>query len=259
MSPSWSDNGVVNPILACAVHAGHHIESDLSPFLAIDESTRLREEDPFTDQLASIVPASIVANHSRFEFDLNRPPESGVYLEPEDAWGIQVWNQAPPSELLARSHERHAAFYRAILARCTELARTYGRFLILDLHSYNHRRGGPGSEAADPGLNPEVNLGTGTLDRSRWAHVIDRFVADLSPGTASSGPIDVRENVKFRGGYLGRFVHERFPESGCVLSVELKKTFMDEWTGVLDVDRLQAVRGALEFTLPGLLEALAPA
>ncbi len=258
MNRTWTDSGVGGPILACALHAGRRIESDLEPFLAVDDATRLREEDPFTDRFASVVPATIVANHSRFEFDLNRPPETAVYLEPEDAWGIRTWSDPPTDALLARSRARHAAFFAAIQERCEQMVRAHGRFLILDLHSYNHRRGGPNAPFDDPEANPEVNLGTGTMERSRWAGLVDRFVAELSQGTRATGPIDVRENVKFRGGYMGKFVHARFPETGCVLSIEFKKTFMDEWTGAPDEARIDALRDALAATIPGLLESLDP-
>ena len=51
-------------------------------------------------------------------------------------------------------------------------------------------------------------------------------------------PLDVRENVRFKGRQLAAFVHERFPTTGCALAIEVKKTFMDEWTGVVDEEHL---------------------
>ena len=52
-------------------------------------------------------------------------------------------------------------------------------------------------------------------------------------------------------------MHERYGAAGCVLSVEFKKFFMDEWTGVGNVEQITAVRDALQSTVPGLLEELA--
>src|ERR687884_306413 len=53
------------------------------------------------------------------------------------------------------------------------------RFVVLDLHSYNHRRSGPEAPPADPAGNPEINVGTGSLDRERWGPLVDRFADDL--------------------------------------------------------------------------------
>jgi hypothetical protein len=49
----------------------------------------------------------------------------------------------------------------------------------------------------------------------------------------------------------------RFPDSACVLAIEFKKIFMDEWTGEPDMDRIRTLRNALAGTIPGLLEELA--
>jgi hypothetical protein len=46
----------------------------------------------------------------------------------------------------------------------------------------------------------------------------------------------VRENVRFKGGYLPRWVHANYPRVGCALALEFKKFYMDEWTGRADPD-----------------------
>jgi hypothetical protein len=68
--------------------------------------------------------------------------------------------------------------------------------------------------------------------------------------------LDVRENVKFKGRHLAKWMHEKFPESACVISIEFKKFYMDEWTGVVDVEQVLAIREALQYTIPGILEEL---
>lgn len=142
--------------------------------------------------------------------------------------------------------------------------REYGSVVVLDLHSYNHRRDGPDGDVADPEANPEVNIGTGTLDRARWGGLVDRFMADLRDGAAEAGQadLDVRENVKFKGGYFSQWIHERYGSAACVVAVEFKKTFMDEWSGEPDLAHLGRLREALAATVPGLLgerERIAPA
>jgi hypothetical protein len=81
-------------------------------------------------------------------------------------------------------------------------------------------------------------------------------MADLRAFDFLGRHLDVRENVKFQGGYFGRWIHRTFPESGCALAIEFKKFFMDEWTGRPDPRQLEAIRQALAATIPGVLEVL---
>lgn len=256
MGDSWTLTEGDGPIVATAIHDGHRIRPELEPLLALDEAGRLREEDPFTGGWTACAPTRIVVGTSRFEVDINRPPETCVYRRPEDAWGLTVWSRPLPEELAAASRAIHARYYAALGEVCERKAREHGRFVLLDLHSYNHRRDGPDGPPADPVANPEVNLGTGTVDRARWGGLVDRFRAELAACEVMGEPLDVRENVKFRGGYQSRWVHERFPGVGCALAVEFKKTFMDEWTGEPDPDHLEQIGAALAATVPGLLASL---
>ena len=95
------------------------------------------------------------------------------------------------------------------------------------------------------------------MDRSRWASVVDRFLCDLGNFDFPGGLLDVRENIKFRGGHFGKWIHEHFPDSVCVLSIEFKKFFMEEWTGQADKSLVDAIQAALASTLPGMREELA--
>jgi hypothetical protein len=131
--------------------------------------------------------------------------------------------------------------------------------VVLDLHTYNHRRGGPAAAYDDPAANPEINLGTGTMSRPQWAPVVNRFLDDLRRFRYCNRSLDVRENVRFRGGHLPQWVHTEYPDTVCALAVEVKKFFMDEWTGTRDEREHSAIMNALRSTLPGLREELANA
>ena len=110
---------------------------------------------------------------------------------------------------------------------------------------------------ADAGMGfIDVNVGTGTMDRDRWGHIVDRFIADLGNYDFPGHRLDVRENIKFEGRRLAHWIHSNYPESTCVLSVEFKKFYMDEWTGVCDIEQTQALRDALQSTVPGILQEL---
>ncbi len=217
---------------------------------------RRREEDPGTGAWTRVVATRLVANRSRFEVDLNRPPEQAVYRRPEDCWGLPVWPEPPALDLVSRSLDEYRRYYEVLDGVLTTLVERFDRVVVFDLHSYNHRRGGPGSAPDDPVANPVVNVGTGNLDRGRWAGVIDRFMADLGSQSLAGVAVDVRENVRFRGGYQSRWIASQYPDTVCVLAVEVKKVYMDEWTGEIDAERSAAVAAALASTRDGLIAAL---
>ena len=241
----WTIEDGGGPLVACAVHAGSEVRSEALRHMAIRRRERFVEEDPFTDQLTTVAPTSIVVHRSRFEVDMNRARERAVYRTPGDAWGLTVWRGPLPATVRQRSLRLYDRFYAdlsAVLARAGAGGRP---FVVLDLHSYNHRRGGPDAPPADPASNPEINVGTGSLDRERWGGLVDRFMAELRTVEVAGRPLDVRENVRFRGGHLSRWVHAAFPGQACCLAVEVKKFFMDERTGEIDEPVWAGVQEAL--------------
>lgn len=258
MRPAYRVGTSPFPLVTTAIHAGHELRPAIADRIAIDEATRRREEDPFTDQLADVAGSPVVVHRSRFEIDLNRPRASAVYSTADAAWGLDVWREPLPRAEVNRSLAVHDSFYAAMAARLDELAMR-GPFVVLDVHSYNHRRDGPDAAPAPEADNPEINVGTGSLDRERWGDLVDRVVDDLRSRRVCSRRLDVRENVRFEGGYLSRWVHERYPGVGCALALDMKKVFMDEWTGEPDDEHLRDLNAALAAAVPVLLDELAPA
>lgn len=244
------------PVVAVALHDGHDVRAEVASLFAMSEADRRREEDPFTATWTTIADTQIVVQRSRFELDLNRPRDRAIYLKPQDAWGLTVWQTRPSPEIMMRSLAEYDAFYATVKRIFTVLKSRFGRFVVFDLHTYNHRRLGLQALPADPKYNPEINLGTGTMDRTRWAPVVENFLTDLRGFDFLSRHLDVRENVKFQGGHFSDWVHQTFPNSACVLSIEVKKFFMNEWSNELDPIQLDAIRCALESTVPGVLAAL---
>ena len=242
------------PTIGLAVHAGHEIRADLLNFLQLDELARMREEDPFTDYLAFACHSQFLPRRSRFEVDLNRPREEALCVVPDDCWGLDVWQPEAVDTVLPRAMAEHETFFARLEGVLRQIERRYGGFVLFDLHSYNHRRSGPDAAPAPIETNPEINLGTGTMDRDRWAPLVERFLDVMRTADVCGRKLDVRENVKFRGREVPRFVHERFPETGCALAIEFKKTFMDEWTGAVDGPHLLALRAALESAVRALSE-----
>jgi N-formylglutamate amidohydrolase len=244
------------PLVATAVHDGYGLRPEVASLMALTEEARLREEDPFTGEWTEVAPTRVIGLRSRFEVDLNRPRERAVYRRPEDAWGLEVWKREPSDDLVERSLAEYDGFYEAMHTLLEGVARRHGRFVVLDLHSYNHRRGGPDGPPADPADNPQVNIGTGTMDRARWAPVVDSFIEALREARFPGGRLDVRENVKFYGGHWPQWIHETFPESGVAIAVEFKKFFMDEWTGQPHDEMIDGIKTALRVAAGSTLAAL---
>jgi N-formylglutamate amidohydrolase len=184
--------------------------------------------------------------------DVNRPRAGAIYRRPADAWGLDVWRPGVPAALFEKSLQLYDEFYSQLRQVLDGLAQRHGRFVVLDLHTYNHSRQGMA-----PDRNPEINLGTGTINRPQWTRLVDRFASDLQNFDFLGRPLDVRENVRFQGGQIPRWIHENYPEQGCAIAVEVRKFFMDEWTGQCNEVQYAAIYEALASTVPGLLEEIA--
>jgi hypothetical protein len=69
-------------------------------------------------------------------------------------------------------------------------------------------------------------------------------------------PLDVRENMRFKGGWFSTWIHRTYPETGAALAIEVKKTFMDEWTGEPDAERVIEMGQTLARTVAPVVQAL---
>jgi N-formylglutamate deformylase len=243
-------------VIATAIHNGHDVRPEVAAELVLPDPDRLREEDPHTADIGALIPARVVVHRSRFEVDVNRTREASVYRRPEEAWGLKILRDPPLDEaLVAASLDMYDAFYAELGRRLDSVAER-GPFVVFDVHSYNHRRDGADAAEAPGEENPEVNVGTGSLDRRRFGPVVDAFIESLQRAAPSAGPLDVRENVRFRGGHLAAWTHDRYPDRAIVLALEFKKTFMDEWTGDFDQARVGELARALAGTIPSVEESL---
>lgn len=226
--------------------------------MRLGDDERLREEDPFTGQAVEGVATHVIAGRSRFEFDLNRAPTEAIYLTPAQCWGLDVWREPLPDDIAARSRALHAAFYRMMGNLLDDIVGRHERFVLLDVHSYNHRRDGPDAAPMSQAEAPDINIGTFSMPRDTWAPLLDCVMAAMRAYDFNGRTLDVRENVAFQGkGELTRFVHERYPGRGCAIAIEFKKFYMDEWTGVPEPAELRAMRGLVMATAAAAAEALA--
>lgn len=256
--PAWDIVVGAGPVLVTAIHAGHYIRSDLIDQIALSPADRLREEDPMTDYFLGLGDSIVRANRSRFEVDLNRPADRAVYIDPEDSWGMKVWKARPTDADVARSRDIHAVFYTQMEQLVEAMIAAHGRILVIDIHSYNHRRDGANGDPAELAGNPNIDVGATTLERAVYGDLLDRFVARLDAAPFKGGSADARVNVRWPdGGNFPEWLHARYGEAACVITLEYKKVFMDEWTGQADILALQQLRHGLAIALQGARADLA--
>lgn len=232
-----------SPFWSFAIHDGHQVSPLLEPYFNIDETARLREEDPYTATIAELPINRLVVGTSRFQLDLNRPESEAVYLRPEQSWGLQVWREALPATFLDILYRQHQSLYRTIESHLERTIQQFGYFVALDVHSYNCKR-----EHADSPINtssdPQINMGT-TYISPQWRTLTDLLVTFIRTQTLYNEEIDIRENIKFKGGNFGRHLNDLFADQGCVWSVEFRKDFMDEWTSEPSIHRIAACKQLL--------------
>ena len=252
----WTASFGASPIIGTAIHDGHILREDLVPHMALSEAERLYEEDPFTGDMIGGLTNRIVGHRSRFEIDLNRARGAAVYLTPEQSWGLKVWHERPVDAAIAASLSLHDDYYAMLATFLDRIEDRDGRFILLDIHSYNHRRQGPDGPATPQEKAPDINIGTISMDRDRWAFAVDAVMEHFAAADIGGRKLDVRENVAFQGrGEQTRFVHEKYPATGCAIAIEFKKIFMDEWTGEPDARVIADIRSTM-IDLEALLERL---
>lgn len=252
----WKTRAGSGPVIFTAVHDGHAARDEVAKHFALDDAERLREEDPFTGDWGPDGLTHVIGTRSRFQVDLNRPRHKAVYRTPDDAWGLTVWKDEPPEAIFERSLAEYDAFYAEMKKLFSEISEEHERFVVFDLHSYNHRRDGVDGPPADPEQNPQINIGTGSVDRQEWGPVIDTLVESLGSFDHPGGRLDVRENIKFQGGNWPRWINENFSDSGVAIAIEFKKFFMCEWSGLPDQVHVRAIEESLQIAASAVTQEL---
>ncbi len=241
------------PILASAIHAGHWMPSVLLSSCGISEADRLREEDPFTENFAAPYANQLLVQTSRFAVDLNRKRKDAVYQKPEDCWGLPVRKKPLSEDLLRQLYEAYDGWYGLAEYTVRRLLLHHPLLLVLDLHSYNHRRNGANAAPAPQKNNPDIIIGRSNLPQKYYPWV-EALREKIDGKQIRERVIDCRCDVKFPGGNFVRHLHNTFPNRVIALAIEFKKIFMDEWTGELDVSYQTALADllaeAVRFCLP---------
>ncbi len=228
------------PYFCGAVHNGHHFRSSLWEKCTHSEYERWYEEDPCTLQMVQHAPIIIAGCDSRFEYDLNRAPETAIY---EDAWGKTLWYQPLSFDEKEESLRKHKAFYQVVHALVTKLEREFGHVLVIDMHSYNWKRW-------DREV-PTWNLGTANIDNDRFGHIASLWSQKLGTMKLPNGIKPTSKiNDTFQGnGYFLKYITQNF-QNTLVLATEIAKVYCDEYTGILYPEVVRSVEEHLKELIP---------
>lgn len=225
------------PYACAAIHDGHQLDKRLWENCLHTAYDRWFEEDPGTGTMISMLPITIIAHDSRFEYDLNRDPNEAVY---DSAWGKNLWKKPLTRDERDRAISKHDNFYKVVLQLVVKLEELFGSVVFHDLHSYNIKRW-------DRKV-PVFNLGTTNINQNKYKTAIDQWQEILNN---MSLPIDEKisceVNDVFQGnGYFLKYVTQNSINT-LVLATEISKIYCDEETGVIYPEVVHALRDKLKY------------
>lgn len=225
--------------LCGAVHDGHQFRKELWERCIHSEYDRWYEEDPCTKQMVQSNPMVIAGLDSRFEYDLNRDPDTAIY---EDAWGKKLWHTPLPEDQKQKSLSKHENFYKVVHALVLKMEEKFGAAIVYDMHSYNWKRW-------DRPV-PVVNLGTKNIDNDRfsafakaWRDTLATIVLPQEIETTAG------INDTFQGnGYFLKYITDHF-DNVLVLATEFSKIYCDEYEYIIFPEVVNAIEEQLKLKL----------
>lgn len=249
------------PLLVSMPHVGTHVPADLAARLTRearvlpDTDWHLERLYDFLDALGASV---LVATHSRYVVDLNRPPDNTNLYPGQDTTGlvpVDTFARAPvyrdgavpDAAEIALRVERYWRPYHAQLGReLDRLRAAHGYALLWDAHSIASR-----VPRFFEGRLPDLNLGT-SGGRSCAPVLIDAVAAIAQRAAGYTAVL----NGRFKGGYITRRYGQ--PNTGVhAIQLELAEiAYMDEAPPfTFDLARAARLRPVLRAMLEALLGA----
>jgi N-formylglutamate deformylase len=248
-----------SPLVVSMPHIGTHVPDDIAARLT-DEALQLPDTDWHLDRLYDFLQelnaTVLMATHSRFVIDLNRPPDDANLYPGQDTTGLvpidmgdraRIYRGAPPDDLEVDA--RRAAFWKPyhdkLAATLEEVRGAHGFALLWDAHSIKSVL--PRFFA---GQLPDLNLGTAD-GGSCGAGLGERLLAVAAAAPAYSSVL----NGRYKGGYITRR-YGRPGERIHAVQLELSwRTYMNETHPFAFRDDLAAgVRPTLRRMLEAMLD-----
>ena len=221
------------PLLLSIPHAGTFVADALRARFT-DAAQALPDTDwhvPLLYDFASSLGAStLIATHSRYVIDLNRPPDDHSLYPGQDTTGlcpIDTFDRAAlyrdgeapaGAEIARRLDAVHRPYHQALAAELARLRDVHGSVVLWDAHSIR---------SVVPrffdGRLPDFNLGT-----AGGASAAPALSATLGAIAAAAEGYTAVHNGRFKGGHITR--RYGAPEAGIhAVQLELAQcTYMDE-------------------------------
>jgi uncharacterized protein (TIGR02421 family) len=209
------------PFVCTAIHDGSQFRDELKLKSLLSDFDRWYEEDPHTGAFISSMPITLTGLDSRFEYDLNRNPETCIY---DEAWGKKVWKKPLTKVERQRSLRKHAAYYRVTHALIAAIEERFGGCVVYDMHSYNWQRW-------DRKV-PVFNIGAERIDTKRYGMFVDKWRDELA-SIELPNAIEVTAAINdtfFGRGYNLEYITSNFSNT-LVLATEVSKIYCNETTG----------------------------
>ncbi len=249
-----------SPLLVSMPHVGTYLPSWLLPRLT-DEAKELADTDwhleALYDFLEALDATVVIATHSRYVIDLNRPPDNAslypgqntTCLCPVDRFDLKPLyksGQEPDSlEIASRIADHWQPYHATLTNELARIKKQHGTALLWDAHSIHSRV--PRFFAGEL-----VHLSIGTADnQSCAASLTEALAATLNNFQQYSSAV----NGRFKGGYITR--HYGQPQQN-VHAVQLEiamRSYMSEVSPYLLSDTLsQSFRPVLYSLLTAMLQ-----
>ncbi len=210
------------PCVCTAIHNGHQLRRGLAAKCLLTENERLNEEGPFTGELISSSPITLIVEDSQFEFDLNHPPEQIGSLSVRDK---PVWEIPLTASEIAISQKKHRHYYQILHALLKQLENKFDACVVYDFQICKT------IEEESIGTVPVFKVASSQENAVRWINEVSHFISQLNKIQLLNIEVRaVKDELIQHPGYQAAYIHQHF-EKTLVLSTEIKKVYFDESSG----------------------------
>ncbi|NOV25186.1 N-formylglutamate deformylase [Cupriavidus necator] len=254
-TPAFTLHRGTRPLLVSMPHVGTHLPASVSQRLTAEARTvpdtdwHLERLYDFARELGASV---LVATHSRYVVDLNRPPDNANLYPGQDTTGLcpvdtfdktrlyADGNGPDDAEIAARRDAIWHPYHQALAAELARLKAAHGTVALWDAHSIRSVL-----PRFFDGKLPDFNLGTANGDSC------DAALASQLLEQASAVPgLTAVLNGRFKGGYITRQYGK--PADG-VHAVQLELSQCAYMSEVYPFAYDEALATALQPALRGML------
>lgn len=207
-------------ILLLTPHSGTWLPRSVDKKQTVDAAARMRIEDTDSHKIygGMVLEKSgiwIDSKLSRFGCDFNRDPERAIYSDDSEPWIENLWKEP----LTKDERDWLITGYNEFYVTLTKLIESFRFNIIFDGHTM--------LDAPD---RADVSFGTQYIPEFYMP-----VVASMRDKVKSLGYKDVAFNRPFSGGYILRWMHNRFPDV-FVFSIEINKKLYMKGEGYTERD-----------------------